>query len=128
VILIDTSVWISVLRSASSPEAPLMAALLDADEVGLAAPVRVELLSGVSPKDRAALKRALSALPVVYPTDDTWRLLDAWTEKASKAGQHFGLGDLLVGALATESGALVWSLDDDFARMERLKLVECYEP
>ena len=127
-ILIDTSVWISVLRSASSPEAPLMAALLDADEVGLAAPVRVELLSGVSPKDRAALKRALSALPVVYPTDDTWRLLDAWTEKASKAGQHFGLGDLLVGALATESGALVWSLDDDFARMERLKLVECYEP
>lgn len=105
-----------------------MAALLDADEVGLAAPVRVELLSGVSPKDRAALSRALSALPVAYPTDDTWRLLDAWTEKASKAGQHFGLGDLLVGALAAEAGALVWSLDSDFARMEKLKLVECYEP
>ncbi|TAK17294.1 MAG: PIN domain-containing protein [Acidobacteria bacterium] len=127
-ILVDTSVWVSVLRSPGSPEAPIMAGLLDADEVGLAVPVRVELLSGVSPRDLAALKRALSALPLLYPTDDTWRLLDAWTEKAAKAGQHFGVGDLLIGALAAEAGALVWSLDGDFARMEKLKLVECYEP
>jgi predicted nucleic acid-binding protein len=127
-IVVDTSVWISVLRSASSPDAASMASLLDADEVGLAVPVRIELMSGVSAKDRSALKRALSALPVLYPTDDTWRLLDAWSEKTSKAGQHFGLGDLLVGALAAEAGALVWSLDGDFARMEKLKLVGCYEP
>ena len=127
-IVVDTSVWVSVLRSSVSPEAPILAGLLDADEVGLAVPVRVELLSGVSAKDRAALKRALSALPVLYPTDDTWRLLDAWTEKASKSGQHFGVGDLLVGALAAEAGGLVWSLDADFARMEKLKLVDCYEP
>jgi predicted nucleic acid-binding protein len=128
VIIVDTSVWVSVLRSPSSPEAPLMTSLLDADEVGLAAPVRIELMSGVSPKDRAALKRALSALPVLYPTDDTWRLLDSWTEKAGKAGYRFGVGDLMVGALAAEAGALIWSLDGDFARMEKLKLVDCYEP
>ena len=127
-IIVDTSVWISVLRSASSPDAGVMASLLDADEVGLAVPVRIELMSGVSAKDRSALKRALSALPVLYPTDDTWRLLDTWTEKTSRAGQHFGLGDLLVAALAAEAGALVWSLDGDFARMEKLKLVDCYEP
>lgn len=105
-----------------------MASLLDADEVCLAVPVRIELMSGVSAKDRSALKRALSALPVLYPTDDTWRLLDTWTEKTSKAGQHFGMGDLLVGALAAEAGALVWSLDADFERLQKLKLVDCYEP
>lgn len=127
-IVVDTSVWISVLRSASSLEAPAMAALLDADEVGLAVPVRIELMSGTSSKDRAALKRALSALPVLYPTDDTWRLLDSWTEKTSRAGQHFGMGDLLVAALAAEAGALVWSLDADFQRLEKMKLVACYEP
>ncbi len=126
-IVVDTSVWVSVLRSAASPEAPVMARLLDADEIGLAAPVRVELMSGVSLRDRAALTRALSALPVLYPTDDTWRLLDSWTEKTTKAGQHFGFGDLLVGALAAEAGALVWSLDTDFGRMEKLKLVQRYE-
>jgi len=112
----------------AGPEPAVLSQLLDADEVGLTAPVRTELLSGVAPKDRAALKRALSALPILYPTDDTWRLIDGWTEKAAKAGQHFGLGDLLVGALAAEAGALVWSLDSDFSRMEKLKLVECYEP
>ena len=127
-VVVDTSVWVSVLRSPSSPEAPLMAALLDADEVALATPVRTELLSGVSAKDRAGLKRALSALPVLYPTDETWQLIDRWTEKTTKAGQHFGLGDLLVGALAAEAGALVWSLDSDFGRLEKLKLVQRYEP
>lgn len=126
-IVVDTSVWVTALRSAAGPEPAILAQLLDADEVGLAAPVRVELLAGVSPKDRAALKRALSALPLLYPTDDTWRLLDKWTEKTSKAGQHFGFGDLLVGALAAEAGALVWSLDSDFGRMEKLKLIQRYE-
>ena len=27
-----------------------------------------------------------------------------------------------------EAGALVWSLDSAFARLERLRLIECYEP
>jgi predicted nucleic acid-binding protein len=127
-IIVDTSVWLAVLRSASSPEAPLLTALLDADEVALPIPVRVELMSGAPPKDRAALRRALSALPVLYPTDDTWQLMDAWTEKTGKAGQHFGVGDLMIAALTTEHGGLVWSLDGDFARMEKLKLVERYAP
>jgi predicted nucleic acid-binding protein len=74
VIVVDTSVWVSVLRSPGSPEAPLLVDLLDADEVGLALPVRVELLSGASTPDRAKLRRTLSALPVFYPTDETWAL------------------------------------------------------
>ncbi len=127
-IVVDTSVWVSTLRSSSSPEAPLLAALLDADEVALPVPVRVELMSGVPAKDRAALRRALSALPVLYPTDETWKLMESWTEKAVKAGQHFGVGDLMIAALTAENSALVWSLDSDFGRLEKLKLVQCYEP
>jgi predicted nucleic acid-binding protein len=70
----------------------------------------------------------LSALPLLYPTDDTWRALDGWIERAASAGQRFGFGDLLIAALASETGSLVWSLDSDFARMEALALVRCYEP
>jgi predicted nucleic acid-binding protein len=127
-IVVDTSVWVSALRSASAPEAGILATLLDADEVALPVPVRTELLSGASLKDRPALVRALSALPVLYPTDETWQLMTRWTEKATRTGQRFGLGDLLIGALANEAGALVWSLDADFSRLEKLKLLECYEP
>lgn len=113
----------------SSPrEAEVLRSLLDADEVTLAVPIRVELLSGASTRDRPRLRRALSALPVVYPSDDTWRRIEQWVDRAGEAGQRFGLGDLLIGALAAESAALIWSLDADFACLERLGLVERYEP
>ena len=127
-IVVDTSVWVTALRSASSQEALHLASLLDADEVALPVPVKLELLSGASRRDLTVLTRALSALPLLYPTDETWALLDTWVNRAAAAGHRFGIGDLLIGALANEIGGLVWSLDDDFARLERLRLVQRYEP
>jgi predicted nucleic acid-binding protein len=128
VIVVDTSVWICAFRSATSREAEVVRALLDHDEVALAVPVRVEILGGASTPDRLRLRKLLSALPVLYPTDDTWKLIDTWIDRAGPAGHRFGLGDLLIGALARETGSLIWSLDADFARMARLGLVDLYEP
>jgi predicted nucleic acid-binding protein len=128
VIVVDTSVWVASLRRAAASETEALRALLDADEVALAAPVRVELLSGASNADRPVLRRALSALPVIYPSDDTWALIDGWIDRAGRRGERFGLGDLLIGALAKEIGALVWSLDSDFERMESLGLIDRYQP
>ena len=122
-IVVDTSVWVAALRSRESPEAERLSALLDADEVALPVPVRLELLAGASRRDVAKLRRALSSLPLLYPTNDTWRLMNKWIDRASTAGQRFGMSDLLIGALANEVDALVWSLDEDFARLEQLRLV-----
>lgn len=127
-IVVDTSVWVASLRGAAARETDALRALLDADEVALAAPVRIELLSGASNADRTVLRRALSALPVIYPSDDTWALIDAWIDRAGRRGERFGLGDLQIGALAKEIGALVWSLDSDFERMESLGLIDRYQP
>jgi predicted nucleic acid-binding protein len=127
VIVVDTSVWVSALRSPGSPEAPVFAALLDADEVLLPVPVRTELLGGARKADRARLRRLLTALPLIYPTDHTWRLMDDWASQAGDRGERFGVGDLLIAALAHEAGALVWSLDEDFGRLARLKFVELYD-
>jgi len=104
-----------------------MVSLLDADQVLLTPPIRTELLGGARAADRRQLKRTLTALPFAYPTDDTWRLMDEWAEQARDRGERFGVGDLLIAALAREAGALVWSLDADFARMQRLKFVDLYE-
>lgn len=126
-IAIDTSVWVAALRR-PGPEARHLSLLLDQDEVLLLAPVRVEILSGASRADRPRLRRLLSALPVAYPGVDTWRRLDQWVDQAGDAGERFGFADLLIGALAVESGASVWSLDADFERLARIGLVELYLP
>jgi predicted nucleic acid-binding protein len=126
VIVVDTSVWIAALRGSDGAEAATLRGLLDADEVALPVPVRSELLMGVSGVTRKQLADRLGALTVLYPTDDTWRTLDSWTERASRSGHTFSVVDLIVGILAADVDALIWSLDKDFERLEKLKLVRLY--
>ena len=127
-VVVDTSVWVVVLRSRAAPEAVALSALLDADAVILPVPVRVELLLGAPARERTRLRRALSALPIAYRVEETWTLVEGWAERAADAGHRVGAGALLIAAVAAERNALVWSLDRDFERLERLELVSLYEP
>jgi len=126
VIVVDTSAWVAATRAPTSGVAVTLRGLIDADEVALALPVRMELMAGVARKDRTALRRALTALPVVVPSEDTWRTIEGWVEPAANAGDRFAIADLLVAGLAHDIGALVWSLDADFERMASRDLVRLY--
>jgi len=126
VIVVDTSVWVEAVRRPKGPVQITLKQLIDADEVGLALPVRLELMAGIARKDRRAFKRALSGLPVLIPTEETWSLIESWVAPAADNGQRFGVTDLLIAGLAHEAGALLWSLDADFDRLEALGLVQTY--
>jgi predicted nucleic acid-binding protein len=125
-IVVDTSVWIGARRDPDL--ARTLDSLLDADDVALALPVRLELWAGTSRKDRQAFDAAFSALAQVLPDDDTWRRMSEATARAADAGERFAFVDMLIGVLAADTGALVWSLDSDFERMERLGLVSRFDP
>jgi predicted nucleic acid-binding protein len=98
---------VAALRSSQTREAEVLTALLDAAEVGLPIPVRVELFTGATRTDCARLRRGLSALPVLYSGEESWAMLDQWVDRAGQAGQRFGFGDLLIGVLAAETGSLI---------------------
>jgi predicted nucleic acid-binding protein len=127
VIVIDTSVWVAARRHPAGDHSQTLHGLLDADEVALALPVRLELWAGTARADRRAFRRAFSALPLLVPTEDTWKPLDEWIVRAADAGERFAVTDLLIARLADEIGALVWSLDSDFERMAALKLVRSFK-
>lgn len=125
-IIVDTSVWVEAIRRPRGITQSTLKQLIDADEVGLALPVRIELLAGIARKDRRAFARALSGLPLLVPTEDTWRLIESWVTPAADKGQRFAVTDLLIAGLAHETVGLVWSLDGDFDRLEDLGLVHTY--
>lgn len=127
-IVVDTSVWIEAHRRPAGATAAALFDLIDADEVALALPVRLELEAGVARSDRAALLRGLSALPLLRPSDETWAAIERWVPKAADRGQRFGLSDWLIAALASEIDGLIWSLDADFGRLELLKMARRFSP
>ena len=123
-IIVDTSVWIAAKRS--DRVRAVLEGLVEADEAAMPLPVRLELLAGTPRKERRAFLASSSGVPQVVPTDKTWTPLVGWVGRAADAGEHFALSDLLIAALADEIGALVWSLDRDFERMEKLEIVRLY--
>ncbi len=126
-IFVDTSVWVEALRSGKSAAALELGELLDSGEVALSAPVRVEILAGASSRDHVPLRRALSALPLFFPTEQTWMRIDDWLDVARAAGERFGFADLLIAAIAADHHASIWSLDSDFTRMARIGLVDLHQ-
>ena len=123
-ILVDSSVWIEFFRGGDTALTAKLARLLDEDQVAMTPPTRLEILSGASRRDLPRLRRVLSALPLLEPGRSIWEDIERWVETAVARGERFGVGDLLIAAIAAQHAAEIWSLDQDFARMERLGFVQ----
>ena len=125
-ILPDSSIWIAANRKPASDVAVTLRSLLESDDVAVALPVQIEFVGAAAKKDRPKLRRLIAALPLVVPTEETWQVVESWMAFGRDAGYAFKLPDLLIGALASDLGGLVWSLDTNFTAMEKLGFVRCY--
>lgn len=127
-ICVDTSVWVAALREAAGAEAHWLAELLEDDQILMPISVRIELLSGARQRDLANLQDLFPALHQAIPDATTWSRIEGWLTIATGKGQRFGMGDLLVASTAVDHGAPIWSLDQDFLRMEKLGFISLARP
>ena len=123
-VLIDTSVWVDMLREADSPVKAVVSVLLELDQALLCGAVKAELLQGQSRGQDAALARLFHNVPSAPTLEDDFFRAGQISRDLLRAGQRPSLGDMLVAAMALRLDAEVYSLDKVFAKVPGLKLYE----
>lgn len=88
--------------------------------------VRLELLAGVSRRERQWLRESLDVLAVQRPSENTWARIEAWGVEAAAKGRRFSLPDLIIAALAAELDAELWTLDKAFDAMAETGWVKLF--
>lgn len=116
--LIDSSVWIAFLRP--RPDAGLVRGVrraLAEREAAIAAPVLVEVLSGIRDGDEYLLREQdFRTLPVVAVNGEAAFLAARVGEALARTGKVGKTVDLLLAGAAITAGAELWSLPDEHFR------------
>ena len=121
-VLVDSSVYIQLLRADKDPVRALAQAFEVTEIVGCDV-VRCEVLRGViRPKAKAHLA-AFFDLLIHIPTDHrVWSATEALAWQMDRKGDVVPLTDLLIAVCAMRAGAAVLTNDRHFARVPRLQL------
>lgn len=113
--LIDSSVWIEYLRPRPRREVVrAVRAALDADEAAVAAPVVVEVLSGIRDVEEYSVREAEFRALHHIPVDGDPSYIAARIGRAlAEAGKMGKTVDLMLAGAAINAGAELWSLRDE---------------
>jgi len=129
-VLVDSSVWIPVLRR--NPPARLrrrVDGLLREDEAAVCDIVKVELLSGARTEEEyACLRMRLDALPFIETTGSVWECAARIVFSMRRGGVVVPTADALVAACARQAGCVLLHADRHFdmiAACAGLKVESC---
>jgi hypothetical protein len=118
-VLIDTSVWVLVLRKSPPPLIKEeVEHLLAENRVAIAPIIRLELLGGTkSSNDFDRLKSRLDALHQLPTGDANWEAAAALSFKLRRRGKIIPYTDILIGSAAILADALLLHADRHFDLM-----------
>lgn len=124
VVLVDSSIYIDLLRAGFDPIAAL-AERFDADELATCDIVRCEVLRGmVHPKARAELAAFFDLLVHVDLDHRAWRQTEDLAWKLDRAGKTLPLTDLIIAVCAFRADAEVLARDRHFSMISQLRLAK----
>jgi predicted nucleic acid-binding protein len=122
-ILIDTSAWVDFFRGASKT-ADAVAMLIEKGHASICGVISYELIQGAKSEDEALhLSGVLSGLHYIEMTPDLWIRAGNISAGLRRRGVTLPMSDLLIGAIALEHGLEVLTLDEQFASIPGLKLI-----
>jgi len=122
-VVADTTVWIEFFNNPESEEKRAIDLLIDEDELALVGPVLAELLQGCRSVGEAnAILDHVSALPFLETNFPAWRQAGDLSSSLRRKGTTLPLMDIIIGAIALEHDAEVFTTDPHFRSISGLKL------
>ena len=123
-VLVDSSVYIHLLRTGTDPVAAL-AERFEATELVGCDIVRCEVLRGIiRPKARADLAMFFDLLVHVTMDHRAWQETEDLAWRLDRAGQVLPLTDIIIAACAFRASASVLTRDHHFEQIPQLPLAE----
>lgn len=113
--LIDSSVWIAYLRPKPDPRiVEAVRKALAAGEAAIAAPIVIEVLSGIrDPQEYLAREADFRTIPRLDTGGEAAYIAARIGRALAEKGKRGTTVDLLLAGAAIEAGAELWSLPDD---------------
>ncbi|MEP6821672.1 MAG: PIN domain-containing protein [Chthoniobacterales bacterium] len=121
-VLVDSSIYIHLLRTGADPVTEL-AARFEATEIAGCDLVRCEVLRGViRPKARAYLMEFFDLLVHVTMDHRAWEDTEEMAWRLDRKGKVLPLTDVIIAVCALRAGAQILTRDRHFAMVPNLRL------
>jgi predicted nucleic acid-binding protein len=122
-VIIDTSIWIQAYRVKDSPERREVMNLVSSGEAAIVGIVLAEVLRGArNEREFEEMSEELLAAEFIDEDLESWQLTSRLLVELKLQGTTIPLADALIGAQALQGGHAVYTLDNHFQRIPRLRL------
>lgn len=131
-VLVDSSVWIDLLRNRPTQQTQRLRELLKSNQAAIAPVIYQEILQGASSLENfERLREYFSSLPFILPLDpiDTYENAGELYARCRRSGiTPRSPHDCLIACIAIEHGAPLLHDDKDFASIARIESRLLFDP